>query len=236
MEVQTAQAENDSSRPDLTHAERHQEKTRRFWDRVASGYAKKQIGNQSAYEHKLAKTREYLNAESQVLELGCGTGTTALVHAPHAKHILATDVSGEMLAIAEQKRLDAGIGNVSFVRSSAEAALASLAVKGTYDAVLALNLLHLIDDWKGLIEQASRCLPEDGVLVTSTLCFGRRYALLRWLGPLGFRLGLLPRLRFFSENELKAAFERQGFTLEYCWQADTRNGLFVVARKRHASS
>lgn len=232
MEIQTTKAEKNSLQLDQTRADRHHEKTRRFWDRVASGYAKKQIGNQPAYAHKLAKTREYLNPESRVLELGCGTGTTALAHAPYARHILATDVSGKMLAIAEQKRLDAGIGNVSFVRSSAEAALDA---QGSYNAVLALNLLHLIDDWEGLVAQAWGCLPSDGVLVTSTLCFGRKHAWLRWLGPLGFRLGLLPRLRFFSEEEFKTAFERQGFSIDYSWQADTRNGLFIVARKRHAS-
>ena len=39
----------------------------------------------------------------EVLEFGCGTGGTAIIHAPYVKHIRAIDISGNMIAIAKGK-------------------------------------------------------------------------------------------------------------------------------------
>jgi cyclopropane fatty-acyl-phospholipid synthase-like methyltransferase len=47
-----------------------------FWDKIAEGYAKRPVADQGAYERKLATTQRYLRADMEVLEFGCGTGTT----------------------------------------------------------------------------------------------------------------------------------------------------------------
>ena len=54
----------------------------RFWDRHAKGYAKRPVPDEAAYQRKLKMTQDYLTPDMEVLELGCGTGTTALIHAP----------------------------------------------------------------------------------------------------------------------------------------------------------
>lgn len=38
----------------------------------------------------------------EVLEFGCGTGTTALAHAAYVRHILAIDIADRMIEIARQ--------------------------------------------------------------------------------------------------------------------------------------
>lgn len=48
------------------------------------------------------------------MEFGCGTGGTAILHAPNVRDILATDISKNMLEIAQTKAADAGIGNIRF--------------------------------------------------------------------------------------------------------------------------
>jgi ubiquinone/menaquinone biosynthesis C-methylase UbiE len=45
---------------------------------------------------------------------GCGTGTTALKLAPSLGRIMATDISGEMIAIAREKARAEGCGNATF--------------------------------------------------------------------------------------------------------------------------
>ena len=60
-----------------------------FWDKIADKYAKRPVADETAYETKLAKTREYLTPDTQVFEFGCGSGTTAIKHAPYVKHIQA---------------------------------------------------------------------------------------------------------------------------------------------------
>ena len=51
----------------------------KFWDRIAARYARKPVADEAAYRRKLAVTRDYLAPDMDVLEFGCGTGSTAIV-------------------------------------------------------------------------------------------------------------------------------------------------------------
>ena len=84
-----------------------------FWDLMAKGYAKSPIANEAAYQHKLEKTREYLHPETELFEFGCGTGSTAITHAPLVRHILATDGSVKMIQLAQDKADVAGIEKIT---------------------------------------------------------------------------------------------------------------------------
>ncbi|MBT00031.1 MAG: hypothetical protein CMI01_15320 [Oceanospirillaceae bacterium] len=70
-----------------------------FWDRVAAGYSKRPIADTESYARKLAATQALMHPDMQVLEFGCGTGSTALEHAPHVSHIVATDLSAKMISM-----------------------------------------------------------------------------------------------------------------------------------------
>lgn len=50
----------------------------RFWDRMAERYSKRPIADEAAYQKKLLVTREHFEPHMEVLELGCGTGSTAI--------------------------------------------------------------------------------------------------------------------------------------------------------------
>ena len=65
----------------------------KFWDKIAKKYAKQPVADVPSYEKKLEITRGYLSPETQVLEFGCGTGSTAISHAPFVRHIRAIDHS-----------------------------------------------------------------------------------------------------------------------------------------------
>jgi len=71
-----------------------------FWNFLAKRYARMSIGDMESYEHKLDKTRGYFNGDSDVFEFGCGTGSTAILHSPFVKNILAIDFSPKMIEIA----------------------------------------------------------------------------------------------------------------------------------------
>ncbi len=61
--------------------------TAKFWDKMADKYAKKPVPNEEVYQIKKDLTREYFTPDSKVFEFGCGTGTTAISHAPFVKHV-----------------------------------------------------------------------------------------------------------------------------------------------------
>jgi len=202
--------------------------TEGFWDRLADRYAAKPVPDQAVYERKLDITRELLTPESRVLEIGCGTGSTAIALAPHAAHILASDISSRMIAIASEKAAAAGVTNVDFQQLPVDPLPADDA---SLDAVLAHSLLHLLDDWRGTLAAAHRALKPGGVMVMSTMCMNDGFWFMRPIVPLGRMLGLLPELSFFSRATLERGIEETGFTLEQAWLPGPRRGIFHVARK-----
>ncbi len=183
-------------------------RSERWWNRKAHGYANRPIEDLAAYKEKLARTQALFTPTSQVLEYGCGTGSTALVHAPHVGRLLAVDSSATMIEIAEEKALAGGHGNLSFRC----AALAEIAAEGlTYDIVLGLNVLHLLDDWRAGIRHSYDLVKPGGYFVSSTACIAQLGPFLRFLLPIGGMLGVIPKVAQFDRNELVAALKDAGF-------------------------
>lgn len=204
----------------------------RFWDKRAERCAQRPVGNPEAYEKKLAITRTYFRPDSEVLEMGCGTGSTALAHAPHVGHILATDISPAMIDIARRKAGAAGIGNVTFeTRAVADHAMAESA----YDAILALNLLHLLGDPRAAIGAACLGLKPGGVLVTSTACIGDMSWYFRLLVPVGHFLRLFPPVKVFTWHWLRQGLIDAGFEIDREWLPRKNAAVFMVARKKRDS-
>ena len=87
---------------------------RKFWNKIARKYATSKIGDMASYEYTLARTQSHLLQTDHVLELGCGTGSTALVLAPCVGAYLGTDLSDEMIAIAREKNAHDGVAHLRF--------------------------------------------------------------------------------------------------------------------------
>ncbi|MEQ9330152.1 class I SAM-dependent methyltransferase [Thalassobaculum sp.] len=204
------------------------QRSARFWDRIADRYARTPVADEATYRTKLRVTREYLRANMEVLELGCGTGSTALVHAPAVRRLLAVDVSARMLEIARRKADAAGAGNLEFRQAGIEDFEAPDA---SFDAVLAHSVLHLLEDRDAAIRKVHRLLRPGGLFVTSTPCLGDFLRIFRLVGPLGHALGLIPMVRVFTAAELEASLAAAGFRTEHRWQPGRRKALFIVARK-----
>jgi len=198
----------------------------RFWDRVALRYSKSPVANEAAYQKKLAITQEYLKPDMDLLEFGCGTGSTAIVHAPHVKHILALDISAKMLEIAKEKAEANGISNITFERSDI---VDFSAPDQTFDAVLGLSILHLLDDRDAVIARVHDLLKPGGVFVTSTVCIGNRMKFLRFIAPVGKVFGLT--LKVLTTDELVESLSRAGFEIDHQWQPNDRAAVFIVAKK-----
>ncbi len=199
----------------------------RFWNRIAERYARKPVPDQAAYETKLAKTDGYLEPDDRVLEIGCGTGTTALHHAPRVAQIRATDISPKMIAIARDKAQSAGIDNVSFEASGIDALDATPA---QYDVILAHSILHLLDDVPRTLRQLHHMLEPGGLLISNTQCIGDSIPWLAWIAPLGRAIGVLPRINVFREAEFLKWLADAGFDIEEVWQAKPKASHYVVAR------
>jgi len=202
----------------------------RFWDRIAEKYAKQPVADEAAYQRKLKVTRDYLRPDMELLEFGCGTGSTALVHAPFVRHISAIDLSAKMIEIARDKATASEVANVTFEQLSIDDLDAP---DETYDAVLGLSILHLLRDMDGAIAKVHRTLKPGGLFVSSTVCMGDTLMMtvIGRVAPVGRWLGLLPYVRVLTPDDLAARLTAAGFAIEHRWQPGKGKAVFIVARK-----
>ncbi len=208
----------------------------KFWDKIAEKYSKLPITDEAAYQKKLQVTREYFKPDMEVLEFGCGTGSTAIIHAPYVKHIRAIDASSEMIKIAQGKAEAQNINNVTFEQLTIE----ELTVADeTFDVVLGLNILHLLENKKEVIAKVYKMLKPGGVFVTSTVCLGDTMKWFKVIASIGIFLGLMPLVKVFTTKELENSLIDAGFTIDYHWQPNESirkgvfklKGVFSVAKK-----
>ena len=204
-------------------------KDAKFWDRMAKVYFNKPIKDEEAYQIKLATTQEYFRPDMKLLEIGCGTGGTAIAHAPFVAHITATDFSDRMIGFAEKRKAEVNVENVTFARASVTK---SLETQNRYEAVLMLSILHLLEDPQATIQQVAKVLKPGGLLVSNTPCLNGQLGVMGPVLQLGGRLGLVPRtIQEFSETELMSWIADAGFKTIHHWHPEGSETVFTVSQK-----
>jgi SAM-dependent methyltransferase len=194
----------------------------RFWDRMARRYAASPIRDMAGYERTVESTRALLKPTDRVLEIGCGTGTTALKLAPSVAEIVATDVSPAMLAIARDKAAAQACGNVRFVEAPAAGPFESrCATEPAFDAVLAFNVLHLLMDRGAVYDVIRRRLKPGGLFISKTPCLAEMNWLIGLAIPVARAIRLAPDVAVFTGAQVEAEIAAAGFR--------------VIERARHGS-
>ncbi|MDT8375782.1 MAG: class I SAM-dependent methyltransferase [Mariprofundaceae bacterium] len=204
-------------------------KEAKFWDNIAEKYSRQPIADEAAYRKKLEITQGYFTPETELLELGCGTGSTAIIHAPFVKHIRAVDVSPNMIGIAQGKAAAEGLGNITFEVATCD----ELDVPdASLDVVMGMSILHLLEDKEAMIARVCRMLKPGGVFISSTACLTGMMRLLKPLIAIGALLGKAPQtVKCFSAKELEKSLTGAGFEIDYQWQPNKSAALFIVAKK-----
>jgi ubiquinone/menaquinone biosynthesis C-methylase UbiE len=208
--------------------------TARFWDAIAERYASRPIQDMDAYTYTLDRIRSYLTPRDRVLELGCGTGSTALLLAGAVAQYQGTDVSEKMIDIARGKAQEQETTNATFdVADVCDPSLSG----AVPDAVLALNLLHLVDDAPAALAQIHAMLKPGGYFISKTTCkpdagWPVKFGLMMAALPVMQWLGKAPPVTMRTVSALDALIADAGFDL-----VETGNhpamppARFVVARK-----
>jgi ubiquinone/menaquinone biosynthesis C-methylase UbiE len=198
-----------------------------FWNKAAPKYAKDAIGDMPAYEETLDRMREILQPHHRVLELGCGTGSTALELADSVDRYIGTDVASKMVKIAKGKLTEQSPQNLSFAVQDA-----GVMTSGSNDVVLALNLLHLLPDLENRLAEIYKALPSGGLLISKTGLLKDGLWLLPLVIPLMRTIGKAPFVRSLSEESLIGLLENAGFKVtENLVQGGMVPRVFIVAQK-----
>lgn len=177
---------------------------RRFWDRIAARYAARPLKNAAAYEAMLSDIAGQLRPHDRVLELGCGTGGTAIRLAPRVALWTACDFSPAMIGIAQAKPAER---NLRFVVADAGQALAT----GPCDVICAINMLHLVDDMPAALAQIHAHLPQAGHLIIKIWCFADMTWRVRTIFSALAVFGLFPAIRKLRHSDVLDALHLAGF-------------------------
>jgi ubiquinone/menaquinone biosynthesis C-methylase UbiE len=100
------------------------EEQHKNWDSAAVGWKEWSEFTESAGRHISERLVELAGVQpgSRVLDVAAGYGEPALTAARKAGpegHVVATDISAEMLAFGRERAAAAGVGNVEFIQSDA---------------------------------------------------------------------------------------------------------------------
>lgn len=148
-----------------------------FWDRYARRYSHFVRADQEAYAQMLEWIRPAVR-DRTVLELATGTGVIAhgIVH--EAASIEATDASAGMIDVARShshsRKLHFSVQDMRYLPYA----------DGSFEVVIAANVLHLLPEPDKALDEAARVLAPGGLLIVPTFTHageGRLARLRLWL-------------------------------------------------------
>ncbi|WP_380056032.1 class I SAM-dependent methyltransferase [Falsihalocynthiibacter sp. SS001] len=199
-----------------------------FWNLMAKNYAKSAIADEQSYQTKLDKTRSYFRPDMDVLELGCGTGSTAIIHAPYVKSYEGVDFSNKMLGFAQQKLEDSKLQNMLFTCQPVKEVKRA---PNSIDMVLAMSILHLLPDYREVTANVYSMLKPGGMFISSTACVRDMGGVFKYFVQAGSKIGIMPPVQNFTRDELEQVITEAGFVFEDVWQPRRDAAVFIAARK-----
>ncbi len=158
---------------------------KKFWQRFAKLYSPfMERGNKETYEQICTEVSPYLNKDTTVLELACGSGQLSFRLAKKAKQWEATDFSENMIAEAKKRPRPKGL------YFSVQDATKLPYADETFDAVMIANALHIMPEPDKAMSEICRVLKKGGILLAPTFVHGESagYNLrMRFMNLIGFK-------------------------------------------------
>ena len=144
--------------------------SRTFWDRAAGLYDLFEWSNRKVNDAARTRAGELIPAGARVLDCAAGTGEFSLAAAKRAGSVLCTDQSEAMLARARKKAARRGLSNLQFAHRDITALSDP---DGSFDAVIAANVLHLLPQPEIAVQELWRVAAPGGRLILPTYLQGK---------------------------------------------------------------
>ncbi len=165
----------------------------------------RQIFTESLYKKVF---QPYINKNTKILELGCGSSTTSLYIAPKIKQFTGLDTSNEALSLSKLNAKKLNVKNAKFVKGDCF----HIPFKdNSFDIVWSQGLLEHFDNPQGIMNEAIRTTKKNGYIITivpATFSFHKlwyiitRPKLLRKLWP-------WTKQKFFTQKRLNALIDNR---------------------------
>jgi len=210
-----------------------EQKKETYWSKFAYGYdegVEYIVGRpiQQAILKRLSKERNL----GVVIEFGCGTGYFTKAIAKNAKHVIATDLSDEMLEEAKEKLKE--YQNLTIEKADCES---TSFPSERFDTVFMVNVIHFIQNPHKCLQESKRILKDGGLLLLVDYTgYGMKWFEKMKLGFRFFRkCGIPPRhaQTNLSSDEFRSLVEGAGLKVEKIQLiGEKTKALYLRGRKK----
>ena len=199
----------------------------KFWDRIAASYDRIEKSD-IAYRLFIEKAGSYLKHSDTILDFGCGTGLICNEISGKVGFIHAVDISTKMVEICNNKALERNIGNIEISRAS----IFDMKFKaGSFDAIIAFNIFHLLEEPQKYIKRINQLLIPGGLILSATPCMKEAPFLKSVLKFLSF-LGITPKLNSFTCFEMEQLFLNTSFKTIEIYRIKPNSPQYLYIGKR----
>jgi len=150
-------------------------------------------------------------ADWRVLDIGTGTGHTALAFAPHVREVVALDLTEEMLREARKLAQERRVENVTF--QTADVHWLPRELEASFDLVTCRRAAHHFSDIDRALSEMARTLRPSGMLLIDD----RSVPEDDWIDNTMHRLDCLhdaSHVRQYRASRWRALLENAGLTIE----------------------
>ena len=191
----------------------------KFWNRIARTYNENQERTAAEYDTLIDLMKKNIQMNDSVLELATGTGTIAERIAPYCAHIEASDFSKVMIEKAKEK------SNAKNLNFSIQDMTDLTYPENTFDVVIVVNGIHLVDDPQLVFRNIQRVLKPDGILIAPTFTTNGKLVKIP-MKTLGFHV--------WTEKEYRQQFNELWKVIECFPLPNAKNSTFLIARKKRS--
>lgn len=184
------------------------ESERSYWNRHARNYGRSMRLLGRPIPRMCELVSEAVAGHERVLEIAAGTGLVTEALARSARSVVATDYAPAMVDVLADRCRSLGLSNVEVEQAD----LFQLRFEtGTFDSVVAANVLHLVPDPSAAVAALRRVVRPGGALIVPTFCHDEGLlaaGLSRVLGLSGF-----PIHTRFTARGFRAVIEASGLLI-----------------------
>lgn len=125
-------------------------------------------GNKAFLERKTIWSRlikRYVDEQTDLLDVGCGTGYFSMIAARCCRSVTAFDGSDTVLSIGRENQQKLGMKNIQWHQAS----LQQLAFLGErkFGVILCSSVLEYVDDYRQVMDQLAQRILPGGVMIIS---------------------------------------------------------------------